>query len=67
MLPLTLASMVPNTVTPLPDEAPEAPAVEPAEPVPAHPATKAPIARANTAAMNDFTENSRNGWDCGPL
>ena len=64
MPPLTLASMVPNTVTPLPDEAP---LVEPAEPVPAQPAINAPMAMARTAAMNGFTSNSRQGWDCGPL
>jgi hypothetical protein len=31
----------------------------PAEPVPAQPATSAPIATARTAAMNGFTGNSK--------
>lgn len=64
MLPLTPASMVPNTVTPLPDDE-VARSPLPAGPVPAQPAARAPIAMARTAAMNGFTENSRQWWDCG--
>jgi len=60
-VPETPASMVPNTVTPLPPvgvAALDALAL-PAEPVPAQPATSAPIATARTAAMNGFTGNSK--------
>jgi hypothetical protein len=61
VLPLTPASMVPNTVTPLPDDEVDAAArsLLLADPVPAQPAAKAPIAMARTAAINGFTENSR--------
>lgn len=59
--------MVPNTVTPLPDEAGEDDelALVPDEPVLAQPETSRPIAMAKAAAMNGFTENSRGWWDCG--
>jgi hypothetical protein len=60
VLPLTPASIVPNTVTPLPDDE-AARSLLLADPVPAQPAAKAPIAMAKTAAMNGFTENSRQG------
>jgi|GEM_PF-6281109 hypothetical protein len=63
--PLTLASMVPNTVTPLPldEDAAEGPAL-PAEPVPAQPDASTPIAIANAAAMkDDFNGIS---WMVGP-
>jgi len=59
VLPLTPASMVPNTVTPLPDDEVARSLLLLADPVPAQPAAKAPIAMARTAAMNGFTENSR--------
>lgn len=65
MVPLTLASMVPNTVTPLPDDVLEVLDVPPADPVPAQPDTSTPIAMAKTAAMIDFKEDSRGRWDCG--
>jgi len=56
VLPLTLASMVPNTVTPLPDDVlARSPLAEPADPVPAQPTINAPMAMARTAAMNGFT------------
>lgn len=58
--------MVPNTVTPLPDEGDEADEDDvPGDAVPAQPETSTPIAMAKTAAMNGFTENSRGWWDCG--
>jgi hypothetical protein len=56
VVPLTPASMVPNTVTPLLPED-EAPAPLPG-PVPAQPAARAPIAMTRTAAINGFTEDS---------
>jgi hypothetical protein len=61
VVPLTLASMVPNTVTPLPPVAPDvlAALLAGAEPVPAQPDTSTPIAIANTAAMIGFTGNSK--------
>jgi hypothetical protein len=60
---LTPASIVPNTVTPLPPVAPDvlAPPLAGAEPVPEQPDTSAPIAITNTAAMNGFTGNSKDG------
>ena len=60
-VPETPASMVPNTVTPLPPVGVAAldGLALPAEPVPAQPATSAPIATARTAAMNGFTGNSK--------
>lgn len=63
-MPLTPASMVPNTVTPLPEEEVEE---VPADPVPAQPDTSTPIAMAKTAAMNGFTENSRGMMRLRPL
>ncbi len=58
--PLTLASTVPNTVTPLPDDDAVLPLPALGVPAPdAQPDTSTPIVIANTAAMIDFTGNSR--------
>jgi hypothetical protein len=59
VVPLTPASMVPNTVTPLPLPGVDALPPLAAEPVPAQPDTSAPMAITNTAAMNGFTGNSK--------
>lgn len=53
VVPLTPASMVPNTVTPLPDEDVEEEDGDGA--VPAQPETSRPVARTARAARIDFT------------